>query len=840
LANPFSLTREKPFVKELTLFPSHTINGCMKTKKLIIGFSLLLLYTACVIPFDVIFNFSEKSPSQANTTLQPIQEQTTDFRIGDQPEPTYSSTDPFAKADGALFAGEVDRAQIEYQTLYMESIDDETSARALYGLGRSYLLGRQYYPAIDAFNLLLGQHPDTNYQAPTYFQLGQSYEAIDEKQQAIIAYSRYVELQPGLIGAFIYKKIGDIAFSAGQYNDAIRNYQSALVIDPSYQPNTINLQIGKAYEGLEDFTTAIQYYKGVYEAAQDEFTPATANLLAGQAYLKLGQNNDAYTHFLDSVIKYPKAYDSFTALTILINQGVPVDNYLRGIVDYYAGAYEGAIRALENYLDSNPDNNDGSAYFFLGLSYFFTGNAEAAIEAYDQVINNYPGNIFWPDAWDERAYIEWDLQNNPQKAAETYLTFANRAPTSPDAPGFLYEAGRILEIEGDLEGAAVIWQRMMNDYPSAQRSYRALFLAAIQYYRLERYNDALSVFQRALVLAASPDEKARAYLWVGKTYRALGDEENAMNAWKLGEIADPTDYYSIRNSEIQQGLPPYQITGDYDLGYDLSLEQGEAEQWMRTTFSLPADTDLNSLAEMTNHPAIEKLNGFWELGLYMEATEQADVLREEYQTDPVNTYRLMNYLIEKHLYQPAIHASRNILNLAGLDDLSTLSAPIYFTHIRFGAYFREITVRAANEFGINPLLMFSLIRQESLFNPFIFSSAGASGLAQFIPSTGADVAARLGWPPGYQQEDLTRAVVSARFGSEYLRWLKDDLFDGNIQYALASYNWGLGNVNSNLQAINSDDPDLFLEALRAEEAQNYLMQIGEFLNIYKLVYSRPQ
>jgi len=66
------------------------------------------------------------------------------------------------------------------------------------------------------------------------------------------------------------------------------------------------------------------------------------------------------------------------------------------------------------------------------------------------------------------------------------------------------------------------------------------------------------------------------------------------------------------------------------------------------------------------------------------------------------------------------------------------------------------------------------------------------------------------------------------------------VFSGNIQYALAGYNWGLGNVNNNLEGINTNDPDLFLEILQAEEPRNYLMQIGEFLNIYKLVYTRSQ
>jgi len=167
MADLFSLTREMPFVKELTLFPSHTINGCMNTKKIIIGFSLLLLYTACVIPFDAIFNFAEDQSSQSGSTLQPQPGQAPDFGIENQPEPTYSRVDPFAEADGALFAGQIDRAQENFEALYVESEDNDTAARALYGLGRSYLLGRQYYPAIDTFNLILGQHPGASDQAGT-------------------------------------------------------------------------------------------------------------------------------------------------------------------------------------------------------------------------------------------------------------------------------------------------------------------------------------------------------------------------------------------------------------------------------------------------------------------------------------------------------------------------------------------------------------------------------------------------------------------------------------------------------------------------------------------------
>jgi soluble lytic murein transglycosylase len=590
--------------------------------------------------------------------------------------------------------------------------------------------------------------------------------------------------------------------------------------------------------GLEDYTTAIQYFNSVYNTAQDDYTRSTANLLSGQTYLSLGLTNEAYTQFMDSVIKFPKAYDSFTALSILVNDGIPVDEYMRGLVDYYAGSYNYAIQAFQKYLDSNPDNNDGSVYYFLGLSHYFAGNPGNAVAAYDELIVNYPGNLYWTAAWDEKAYVQWAILDEPANAAETLISFVNAAPTSPDTASFLYEAGRILERSGDLEGAANIWQRMMNDYPSDSQSYRALFLAGISYFRVNRYENALSVFQRALVLATSPNEKAKAYLWIGKCYQVLSDSENAENAWRKGELSDPTDYYSIRNSELLKGLPPLSLDDNYDLGYDIKLEKQEAEDWLRKTFSISPETDLSGLGDLENNPRIQKIREYWDLGLYQKAIHEAELLRADLQTDVTNTYRLMNFLHDLHLYQPAIYASRNILNMAGMDDLSSLSAPIYFTHIRFGAYFRELTLSAAKEYDIPVLLLFALIRQESMFNPYIYSAAGASGLAQIMPATGQDIIDLLKWPPNYEHIDLLRAEVSLTFGAFYLNYVKDYL-NGNLQAALAAYNAGPGNAEAWL-ALSNNDPDLFLEVIRLQETQNYLMQVTEFLNIYKLIYTRNQ
>lgn len=810
----------------------------MKNSNVRLITALLLLMAACRLPFDIVLD--ETDPPEEGI------EEDRSFDPGDVVEPLFrnsptQATSPDStldKADYALFSGDLESAIEQFQNVINGEFEAEIKAEALLGLGKAYYFQREYSSSIDAFNRLLGQFSETNPAANAYFLLGEAYFDTQEYLQAANAYARFAEKRPGVIDDIARTYQGNAAFSGGDYNQAIIAYQSALQSAPPSSVSYLNLQIGKSYAALDDFTTAIQYYTTVYDAAKEDYSKSTANLLAGQAYLELGLMEEAYSRFLDSVIQFPKAYDSYTALTILVANQVSVNDYFRGLVNYYAGSYDFAIQAFRRFIDSNPENNDGSVHYFKGLSHYFKGESANAIEEYDTLITNYPANAYWPDAWDEKAYVQWTQLNQFSKAAETYKSFVSSAPTSPEAADFLFEAGRVYERNGDLESAAVTWQRMMDEYPSAPISYRGLFLAGIAYYRLDRFEEAQSILQRALVLGTTPAEKAKVYLWIGKVFQKLGKDQDSRNAFELAKNADPTDYYSIRASEIVDDVDMFGIGENYDLGYDLFSEQAEAESWLRSTFTISTDTDLKNLGNLANNARVKRILQFYQLGLYKEAINEAELLRGEYQGDVINSYRIMNLLLGENLYQPAIYICRDILNQAGLDDLTSLIAPIYFTHIRFGAYFRELIVPIANEYDIPPLLFYALIRQESMFNPIIISSAGAAGLAQIMPATGRENVSLLNWPSNYQDSDLKLGKINLTLSAYYLDRMRKYL-GGNLQAALAAYNAGPGNAESWL-ALSNGDPDLFLEVLRAQETQNYLMQITEFLNIYKLVYTRAQ
>jgi len=77
---------------------------------------------------------------------------------------------------------------------------------------------------------------------------------------------------------------------------------------------------------------------------------------------------------------------------------------------------------------------------------------------------------------------------------------------------------------------------------------------------------------------------------------------------------------------------------------------------------------------------------------------------------------------------------------------------------------------------------------ESAFNPMAYSRAHASGLWQFIPSTGKNYNLKQDW-----WMDQRRDVVAATSAAlDYLQTIYD--MHGDWFLALASYNWGEGAV----------------------------------------------
>ena len=140
----------------------------------------------------------------------------------------------------------------------------------------------------------------------------------------------------------------------------------------------------------------------------------------------------------------------------------------------------------------------------------------------------------------------------------------------------------------------------------------------------------------------------------------------------------------------------------------------------------------------------------------------------------------------------------------------------------------------SEEYNIDPLYVYTVIKVESNFNPNADSSAGAKGLMQIMPISFEEVSIKLGEQDSVSFGDMKDPETNIRYGCFILRQLLDEFGDWEI--ASAAYNGGIGNVQSWLNdgIISSENFDP--SAIPIDETRHYVNKIANtyesYINLY--------
>jgi soluble lytic murein transglycosylase len=145
----------------------------------------------------------------------------------------------------------------------------------------------------------------------------------------------------------------------------------------------------------------------------------------------------------------------------------------------------------------------------------------------------------------------------------------------------------------------------------------------------------------------------------------------------------------------------------------------------------------------------------------------------------------------------------------------------------------DAVIASANEFGLDPLLIWSVMRVESRYNPNAVSPVGARGLMQIMPATQAWIEEQLGLQlaPG----EIFVAEVNIRLGAWYLAYLRDE-FDGDTELAIPAYNAGPDNVRAWLRDPMVKDRDDFIRWIGFGETREYLERVSLAYWEYRQIY----
>jgi len=220
----------------------------------------------------------------------------------------------------------------------------------------------------------------------------------------------------------------------------------------------------------------------------------------------------------------------------------------------------------------------------------------------------------------------------------------------------------------------------------------------------------------------------------------------------------------------------------------------------------------------------------WRMGWVEEARRLWTGMRQRLDGDPLALYQLALALRERGADALSLQAAARLL--ARLD-VQPQEAPPFLARLAYPTPYPEQVLAEAQRYHLDPLLLYALMRQESLFDPYAVSSAQARGLMQIIPPTARAIAEALDQP--YRETWLYRPRVNIAFGVYYLARQRDR-FGGNLWVALAAYNGGPGNAARWWEAARGD-VDLFYERITLDETRRYLERILEHLSVYRSLYA---
>jgi hypothetical protein len=329
--------------------------------------------------------------------------------------------------------------------------------------------------------------------------------------------------------------------------------------------------------------------------------------------------------------------------------------------------------------------------------------------------------------------------------------------------------------------------RFSTSYKSIDLDAQA-FEAAMKLYFDEKFKDSSKAFEQLLVDYPRSSYRSRARYWMAQGVKHSQGPEKSKKSFTELQVEFPLTYYGLLASQ-ETGIPI-----ESALNATLpNAEKKEATLHPQEIFHLRRAE--NFVAENAPELAAFELRDF----------KPRDTLSSPFLvylamlTHKARSYSILFSILSELLQR----GSEGVLSAYGL-------------HLIFPLDYFKIISKNATETKIDPLLVMSLIKQESAFDKMANSSVGAIGLMQLMPYTALDTDSKV------ILSDLFDANENIRVGVLYLNKLLTR-YKGNIVYALGAYNAGPNAMDRWIKAASPKRTAIeFIESITYRETREYV------------------
>lgn len=452
--------------------------------------------------------------------------------------------------------------------------------------------------------------------------------------------------------------------------------------------------------------------------------------------------------------------------------------YLRGRVLLGLRKAEEGRALLAAIPAAQPDTEWARlALMHLARNLYAGGKRAESKTVLERLLMGYPGS-------DEAAEALWRFAEmsraREEESAQYYLRFVELFPKEPRAGEALLMAGRLYSDTGKNAKAIAVFGRLLDEYPQSR------FLADAAYLRGD-------LRERGL------------------------DKEGAAADYELAAKGDLGNFYVHRALERL-----------HEMGRENHVKPGHSLAVCgKNSFVRPFKWDKRNVTEgQGQEPALARMMLFGSYGLE-EGEWEAVALARANPEPSVEVYEAV-----AAAGMPSI--AFWLIGLRKSESDRNLYAPRWW-RVRFPrAYWSDVKAMA-RETGLDPLLILAVGRQESFFRADAVSGAGATGVMQLMPGTAQWLASVEKAVTREHVDHLTHPANSLRLGAYYLMRMVERS-NGNLIYALASYNAGPGNVSKWLKTYPNVPPEIFLEAIPFTETRHFVKRVLGNYGAYHSLY----
>ena len=576
-----------------------------------------------------------------------------------------------------------------------------------------------------------------------------------------------------------YENLGDYGNSSVLFNKILTQYPE------SGLKKKVLARLGNIYTQSGDYGNAERIFRSLYSEEKNRSLKASYLLGLGEALEKQGKYGDALITYKRIWVQYPETKSSTKAYTaanrISNTQGIAFQpsqsDYLeRANILFDKSRWSSA---LQNYNKLSSKSTEVRTNIGIAMV-----NTKRLNEAENILKNiNSPRALFW------RGKLK-TKQGLDSEASELYTQIHLLYPNSSLAPEGLYNAARLYQINNDSQKAIKTYDILIRSYPRNKYAEDGAWYLGWIYYRKGQYREAHGTFS-AFTDSDSTFNASNAKYWRARTLEKQGRNDEAHAQYReLASSTTPT--------------------------YHTYLAQKKSGYTPTFTNINPETTALNPRAGSRKEKA-QLLIG---LGMPEEAKLEITAMEDEAGTKE-------EFVIVSLLYSQVddYNKSINVAQGIGLPQANKLSFPKGYNEI-VGPY--------AKKYGVDELLVYSIIREESRFQKDVVSPADAVGLMQLIPPTARTVARQIGIN-GFSTAMLTIPRINIEMGIFYFKQVLDK-FNGDVELALASYNAGPHRAADWKVRFYGLEKDEFIEEVPFRETRNYIRRILRSYGAYKAIY----